>query len=85
MISSVTKNNGSRIHIELCFLVQVVTYCFVQVTRLIYTNSGVALLALASNALHKLWKWPRNERNPSGKVMLLIWKEFLCASEKIVF
>jgi hypothetical protein len=40
-----------------------------QVARLIYTNAGVALLALASNAVHKLWKWQRNERNPSGKVM----------------
>ncbi|KAG0559967.1 hypothetical protein M758_10G138100 [Ceratodon purpureus] len=38
-----------------------------KVARLIYTNAGVALLALASNAVHKLWKWQRNERNPSGK------------------
>ncbi|CAK9136065.1 unnamed protein product [Ilex paraguariensis] len=38
-----------------------------KVMRLIYTNSGLALLALASNAVHKLWKWQRNERNPSGK------------------
>uniref|UniRef100_A0A0C9S7L9 TSA: Wollemia nobilis Ref_Wollemi_Transcript_8205_4327 transcribed RNA sequence n=1 Tax=Wollemia nobilis TaxID=56998 RepID=A0A0C9S7L9_9CONI len=38
-----------------------------KVARLIYTNSGVSILALASNALHKLWKWQRNERNPSGK------------------
>ncbi|KAF8389129.1 hypothetical protein HHK36_025815 [Tetracentron sinense] len=37
------------------------------VSRLIYTNSGVAILALASNAVHKLWKWPRNDRNVSGK------------------
>eukprot|EP00850_Spirogloea_muscicola_P001880 SM000007S20840 [mRNA] locus=s7:486412:491929:+ [translate_table: standard] len=41
-----------------------------KVSRLIYTNSGVALLALASNAVHKLWKWQRNERNQSGKVVL---------------
>ncbi|GLT98415.1 hypothetical protein SLE2022_159200 [Rubroshorea leprosula] len=33
-----------------------------RVSRLIYTNSGLALLALASNAVHKLWKWPRNDR-----------------------
>ncbi|KZV40857.1 putative envelope ADP,ATP carrier protein, chloroplastic [Dorcoceras hygrometricum] len=32
-----------------------------------YTNSGFALLALAANAVHKLWKWPKNERNPTGK------------------
>ncbi|KAL2455703.1 Topless-related protein 1 [Forsythia ovata] len=38
-----------------------------KVVRLLYTNSGLALLALASNAVHKLWKWQRNERNPSGK------------------
>ncbi|XP_042515407.1 topless-related protein 4-like [Macadamia integrifolia] len=38
-----------------------------KVSRLIYTNSGLAILALASNAVHKLWKWPKSERNPSGK------------------
>lgn len=36
--------------------------------RLLYTNSGLSVLALGSNAIHKLWKWQRNERNPSGKV-----------------
>ncbi|KAH7431915.1 hypothetical protein KP509_08G073000 [Ceratopteris richardii] len=43
-----------------------------KVSRLIYTNTGVALLALASNAVHKLWKWQRNERNPSGKATAAI-------------
>ncbi|KAG1363980.1 protein TPR3 [Cocos nucifera] len=38
-----------------------------KISRLIYANSGVAILALASNAIHLLWKWPRNERNPTGK------------------
>ncbi|CAL9763878.1 unnamed protein product [Musa acuminata subsp. burmannicoides] len=38
-----------------------------KISRLIYTNSGFAILALASNAIHLLWKWPRNERNSSGK------------------
>ncbi|XP_065626180.1 topless-related protein 4 [Quercus suber] len=38
-----------------------------QVSRLIYTNSGLAILALASNAVHKLWKWQRNDRNSTGK------------------
>ncbi|CAN6486440.1 unnamed protein product [Victoria cruziana] len=38
-----------------------------KVARLIYTNSGVAILALASNAVHKLWKWQRCDRSPSGK------------------
>ncbi|KAJ0013349.1 hypothetical protein Pint_21672 [Pistacia integerrima] len=32
-----------------------------------YTNSGLALLALNASAVHKLWKWQRSERNPSGK------------------
>lgn len=39
-----------------------------KVSRLIYTNSGLAILALTSNAVHKLWKWPKNDRNASGKV-----------------
>ncbi|KAL3840982.1 hypothetical protein ACJIZ3_025573 [Penstemon smallii] len=39
----------------------------VRIIRLIYTNSGGAVLALAYNAVHKLWKWQRNERNPNGK------------------
>ncbi|XP_015894468.3 topless-related protein 4-like isoform X2 [Ziziphus jujuba] len=38
-----------------------------RVSRLIYTNSGLAILALASNAVHKLWKWQRNDRNVSMK------------------
>ncbi|KAL4388332.1 hypothetical protein GQ457_09G024040 [Hibiscus cannabinus] len=37
------------------------------VTRLLYTNSGVAVLALWSNGVQKLWKWGRSEENPSGK------------------
>ncbi|CDP21735.1 unnamed protein product [Coffea canephora] len=37
-----------------------------QILRLLYTNS-LALFALGSNALHRLWKWQRSERNPSGK------------------
>ncbi|KAL5769032.1 hypothetical protein ACOSQ2_015815 [Xanthoceras sorbifolium] len=38
-----------------------------RVSRLIYTNSGLAILALSSNAIHKLWKWQRNDRNLTGK------------------
>uniref|UniRef100_A0A1D1YH18 Topless-related protein 1 n=2 Tax=Anthurium amnicola TaxID=1678845 RepID=A0A1D1YH18_9ARAE len=38
-----------------------------KVSRLIYTNSGHAILALTCNAVHKLWKWPKSERNASGK------------------
>ncbi|KAJ4839218.1 Topless- protein 4, partial [Turnera subulata] len=37
-----------------------------RVPRLIYTNSGGSILALASNAVHKLWKWQKTERL-SGK------------------
>ncbi|KAG6537079.1 hypothetical protein ZIOFF_002160 [Zingiber officinale] len=43
------------------------TFTASKVVRLLYTNSGLAILALGSNAVHKLWKWPRNERNPSVK------------------
>ncbi|GAA0148029.1 hypothetical protein LIER_07579 [Lithospermum erythrorhizon] len=39
----------------------------VRIIKLIYTNSGGAVLALAYNAVHKLWKWQRNDRNTSGK------------------
>ena len=34
---------------------------------MIYTNSGVEILALASNAVHKLWKWQCIERYSTGK------------------
>ncbi|KAJ6814027.1 protein TPR2-like isoform X1 [Iris pallida] len=43
-----------------------------KVVRLLYTNSGQAVLALASSATHKLWKWQRSERNPSGKSMVSV-------------
>ncbi|KAI3738733.1 hypothetical protein L2E82_28853 [Cichorium intybus] len=39
------------------------------VSRLIYTNSGLAILALAANAVHKLWKWQRTDNNSTGKRM----------------
>ncbi|XP_010259449.1 PREDICTED: protein TPR1 isoform X3 [Nelumbo nucifera] len=38
-----------------------------KVVRLLYTSSGVGILALGSNGIQKLWKWSRNEQNPSGK------------------
>ncbi|EPS64433.1 hypothetical protein M569_10348, partial [Genlisea aurea] len=38
-----------------------------KVARLLYTNSGVGLLALGSNGSQKLWKWLRNDQNPNGK------------------
>ncbi|KAH0453552.1 hypothetical protein IEQ34_017876 [Dendrobium chrysotoxum] len=39
----------------------------VKIARLIYTNSGHAILALASNAVHKLWKWQKTDRNVTVK------------------
>ncbi|OMO54350.1 hypothetical protein CCACVL1_27864 [Corchorus capsularis] len=39
----------------------------IKVVRMIYTNSGGAILALTDNAVHKLWKWQKNERNVTGK------------------
>ncbi|XP_028779523.1 topless-related protein 3 isoform X2 [Neltuma alba] len=38
-----------------------------KVVRLLYTNSGAGVLALGSNGIQKLWKWTRNEQNPTGK------------------
>ncbi|CAD6334581.1 unnamed protein product [Miscanthus lutarioriparius] len=38
-----------------------------KVMRLLYTDNGVALLALSSNAVHKLWKWEHRDKNPRGK------------------
>lgn len=38
-----------------------------KVARLLYTNSGVGILALGANGIQRLWKWSRNEQNPSGK------------------
>ncbi|KAL6907548.1 hypothetical protein ACP4OV_002587 [Aristida adscensionis] len=38
-----------------------------KISRLIYTNSGVAILALTVSAVHLLWKWPRSDRNSTGK------------------
>ncbi|GLU09671.1 hypothetical protein SLE2022_265180 [Rubroshorea leprosula] len=47
-----------------------------RVSRLIYTNSGLAVLALASNAVHKLWKWPRNDRTlkATASIMPQLWQ-----------
>ncbi|GAV85799.1 LOW QUALITY PROTEIN: WD40 domain-containing protein [Cephalotus follicularis] len=47
-----------------------------KVIRLIYTNSGGAILALTYNATHKLWKWHWNERNPSGKATSTVAPQF---------
>ncbi|TVU38612.1 hypothetical protein EJB05_11996, partial [Eragrostis curvula] len=38
----------------------------IKVIRLLYTNNGIAVLALCSNAVHKLWKWKCSDKNPHG-------------------
>ncbi|VVB00946.1 unnamed protein product [Arabis nemorensis] len=38
-----------------------------KVARLLYTNSGVGILALGTNGVQRLWKWSRSEQNPTGK------------------
>ncbi|KAI9191149.1 hypothetical protein LWI28_004311 [Acer negundo] len=38
-----------------------------KIARLVYTNSGTGILALALNAIHLLWRWPQSETNPDGK------------------
>lgn len=43
----------------------------------------MALLALASNAIHLLWKWPRNDNNPSGKVTHIV-TVFVTESDKLL-
>lgn len=48
-----------------------VVYITLQVTRLIYTNSGLAILSLAANAVHKLWKWQKSDSNSTGKVIFI--------------
>ncbi|KAK4395368.1 protein TOPLESS [Sesamum angolense] len=43
-----------------------------KISRLIYTNSGNAILALASNAIHLLWKWQRSYCYCSTTIMATI-------------
>ncbi|KAK9683946.1 hypothetical protein RND81_10G176900 [Saponaria officinalis] len=38
-----------------------------RIMRLVYTNSGGALLALTYNGVHKLWKWQKNDSDVAGK------------------
>ncbi|KAJ4908640.1 Topless-related protein 4 [Raphanus sativus] len=49
-----------------------------KVSRLIYTNSGSEVLALASNGEHKLWKWQNSDDNLDGKATAkarpVLWK-----------
>ncbi|ONK76701.1 uncharacterized protein A4U43_C03F31220 [Asparagus officinalis] len=46
-----------------------------KISRLIYTNSGVSILALASNAIHLLWKWPRsNNGKATASIDPQLWQ-----------
>ncbi|XVE65573.1 hypothetical protein DITRI_Ditri08aG0010600 [Diplodiscus trichospermus] len=47
-----------------------------KVARLLYTNSGVGVLALGTNGVQKLWKWSRSEQNPSGKATASIVPQY---------
>ena len=40
-----------------------------QIVRLIYANSGSALLALAYNGVHKLWKWQQADKKTPRDVI----------------
>ncbi|GJT17439.1 topless-related protein 4-like protein isoform X1, partial [Tanacetum coccineum] len=42
------------------------TSSLMQVTNLVYTNSGLRVLALVANVVHKLWKWPKMNIIPVG-------------------
>ncbi|XP_054793941.1 protein TOPLESS-like isoform X1 [Prosopis cineraria] len=44
-----------------------------KIVRLIYTNAGNAILALASDGINILWKWPENEQETS-KVSPQLWQ-----------
>ncbi|KAF3447082.1 hypothetical protein FNV43_RR12262 [Rhamnella rubrinervis] len=48
-------------HLRLLRLSSVITTD--KISRLMYTNSGTAILALASNAIHLLWKWPQGGKS----------------------
>jgi hypothetical protein len=52
-------------------MMTVVLHFFVsQVVSLLYTNNGMLLLALRSNAIHNLWKRQCSDTNLNGKVRL---------------
>ncbi|KAM3700009.1 hypothetical protein ACB098_05G066700 [Castanea mollissima] len=46
----------------------------VRISRLTYTNSGGAILALGFNAVHKLWKWQANEGKATSSVPPQLWQ-----------
>ncbi|GMY34068.1 WD40 domain-containing protein [Fagus crenata] len=46
----------------------------VRIIRLTYTNLGGAILALASNAVHKLWKWQTSDGKATSSVPPQLWQ-----------
>ncbi|CAI0444241.1 unnamed protein product [Linum tenue] len=48
-----------------------------KISRLIYGSAGNAALALASNGIHLLWKWPVNDLNLTGQVTAKVPPELL--------
>ncbi|KAJ1267417.1 hypothetical protein BS78_07G054300 [Paspalum vaginatum] len=41
-----------------------------KVVGLLYTDDGIALWALGSNAIFKCWKWQHSDRNPNRKLWI---------------
>ncbi|KAF8393175.1 hypothetical protein HHK36_021416 [Tetracentron sinense] len=64
---SILKEVHMSIPLLISYFTENQSLASVVVSRLIYTNSGVAILALASNGVHKLWKWQRNNENQAVK------------------
>ncbi|PRQ26695.1 putative transcription factor WD40-like family [Rosa chinensis] len=48
-----------------------------KISRLVYTNSGNAILALSSNGTHLLWRWPQADRSTIGKATTSVTPKFV--------
>jgi hypothetical protein len=64
-------------------IIAIVVLILWQISRLIYTNYGDSILALASNTIHLPWIWPRNDHNSSSKVCEHVTLVAICI-EKLV-
>ncbi|TVU42938.1 hypothetical protein EJB05_09363 [Eragrostis curvula] len=58
------NSHGGRL--QLMYLPDEATPCR-KVVSLLYANNGISLLALSSDATHKLWKWQCSDTNPNKK------------------
>ncbi|EEF46923.1 WD-repeat protein, putative [Ricinus communis] len=47
-----------------------------KISSLVYNNAGNSILALASNAIHLVWKWPIDDHNLSGKATTEVSPQF---------